>query len=134
MQAAGADLHDGLAVDFGRIAGVDGETVAGEAGIRTGHHAVAHDLGDDGGGGDRQRPGIALDDGAALAGKPWRHVAPVCQHQLRGDLQAGDGAAHGVEAGLADIDDVDAARGAGGDGDEGALQDQREQRLALRRK
>ena len=54
------------------------------------HHAVAHHLGDDRGGGDRLRALVALDQRPAVAGQAGRHVAAVGQRQQRLSRQAAE--------------------------------------------
>jgi hypothetical protein len=95
------------------------------------HHAVAGDLGDDGGAGDGMAAAIAADDGGVLHAE---RADPVAVHDdvIGRQLQPADGAAHGEHRGVVDVEAVDLAHARGADGHgEGALGDARRQLLAL---
>jgi hypothetical protein len=76
---------DGDAVALGRVAHVNLEAVVDMKLAAVGHHAVAHDFGDDGGCGDRLRALIAFDQRASETGQAGRYVAAIGQSELRPD-------------------------------------------------
>lgn len=104
---------DSCAVAGGCIAHVDFEPVINMYPPAIGHHVIAHYLGDDGGGGDRLRTLIALDQGATQAGQTRRNVAAIGERKSGLDGKGADGAAHGFKAGLADVACIDAFRADG---------------------
>ncbi len=58
------------------------------------HHPVARHLGDDRGGGDRERAAVAADHGARFAGEPARRNVAVDQRRGGGRLEPAIGGAH----------------------------------------
>ncbi len=70
------------------------------------HDPVARDLGDDAGGGDRERAGVALDDGIV---RPWEitHGQAVDEAVIRLAGETFDRAAHREVGGAQDIQAVD---------------------------
>ena len=74
------------------------------------HDPVAHHLGDDRGGGDREQVGVAVDHRLLAEVEPGHGVDPVDQHQVGLDAQAADRAPHRLEARAADVEAVDRTR------------------------
>ena len=109
MHRARAVLHQRGVVLRGAVALVLVEAVARQVGVQRGHHAVAGDLGEHGGGSDAGRRAVATDDRDGRRGEP-RHAEAVGEHVTRMHGQAGDGPAHALDVGHVQADCVDLRR------------------------
>ena len=134
VNGAGTVLFEGGEVLFGAVAFMLGEAIERVLLVQGQHHAVAGNFGNDGGGGDREAEGIALDDGTLRQRYGWQ-AHGIQQKRLWGRREAGDGFAHGVFRSLQNILCVDQFDGAGADGDgDGALHDGIVERIASLRR
>ena len=133
VQRRDALAFDRLAVRGRRVADVLGEAPAGVLAVGVAHEAVARDLGDDRGGGDRRARRVAVDDRALLAAEV-RHREAVEQAQHLAADAVGDAArrvAQRREVGLVQAARVDAAHAARDDDDpRGGAHHERVERLA----
>ncbi len=102
-----AQAFDGLLMLGRSVALMPLEAITGERACELRHQLVTEDLGDDGGRGDGQALGVALDDGAGLARQDRRLVA-VDQREARTHRELLDRLAHRPERGVEDVVVVDA--------------------------
>jgi len=100
-------------VGGGGVALVLGEAVARVGGVQRDHAAVPRDLGEDRGSGDAVAPLVSLHegplrergaDGDAAVDRDEGRASVRCRGALEG---LGEGALHGPEGGLEDVDPVD---------------------------
>jgi len=73
VERCGAEFGEGAEVAWGSVTHVTGEAVGGEAGVEGGDEGIAVDLGDDAGGGDGEREGVAVDKAGLGAGVVEAH-------------------------------------------------------------
>jgi len=134
VNGAGAVLFEGGEMLFGAVAFMLGEAIERVLLVQGQHHAVAGNFGDDGGGGDGEAEGIALDDRTLRQRHGWQ-AHGIQQERLGGLREAGDGLAHGMFCSLQNILCVDQFDGAGADADgEGVLHDGIIERIASLRR
>ncbi len=135
MECAGSMLGESLSVLGGGIALVGGEAVLGVEQVELAHEGIAVDFGDDGGGRDGEREGVAVIEAGLGAG--MGELVEVEEHGVDEEVvglggEALDGAEHSEAGGLVDVDAVDGLGIDFGDGDaEGDFADLAVEKLAL---
>lgn len=123
----GPQLPDGLQMRGAAIALVCGKSVSRIVQIQFAHQAVAGNLGNDRGGGDRKAEGIPLFDGL-LGDGGFNGADAVDQQEIGNGGKLRDRLQHGLPCGLQDIDPVDHLGPDDADADRrGLLHDQVEQ-------
>jgi hypothetical protein len=113
---------------------VVGEAVVGIGAADSRHQAVAGDLGDDRGRGDRHRQAVAADDRLGRAGQAGRQHVAVDQDVVGAERQAGHGAAHAPQRGAEDVHPVDPGAARDHDRDQPLLEDEGEEAFAVGRR
>ncbi len=124
------ELRQPLLVRFCAVSHVGFPSVAGECGGKVTHQAVSGDFGDDGGGGNAECAGVSLDHGLGFAREAGGDFIAVYQGEFWWGFEAVDGAPHGEECGLEDVDLVDLLHACRGYGYGGGGHDFGKQRLA----
>ena len=128
-------LGEGSAVLGRGVALVRGEAVLGVEEVEVAHEGVAVNFGDDGGGGDGEAEGVAVEEaglGAGMGQLVQVYVHGVDEQVVGGDGEALDGEEHGEAGGLVDVDAVDGLGIDFGDGDrDGELADLAVEELSL---
>ena len=120
MEGARAVEGEGSAVLGCGVTLVGGEAVLGMEVVEVAHEGVAVDFGDDGGGGDGEREGVAVEQaglGAGMGELGEIEAHGVDEEVVGGDGELLDGEEHGEARGLVDVDAVDGLGVDFGDGD-----------------
>ena len=130
-----AENGEGKTMMGGGVAAIGFPAKAPVIGGQPGHQAVAGHLGDDRGGGNRERDGVAANDKLFGAAEARRTIAvDECEvwHAPLVPCQRGDGAAHREQRGLQDVDPVDLGDRTDPDADDGRAADRGEQSFPVR--
>ena len=101
-----AILFDGGVVVLGGVAFVFVPVVLGEVLRNAQHVLVTVGLGEDGGSRNAHVGAVALDNGGVRHIAPGLEAVAVDQDVLRGDLEGVEGAVHGQDRGVEDVDAV----------------------------